>query len=315
MILFIFSLFQSQHFFIDPYSLSYKELALYVQKGFWELLAVAGLGATLWYIGYRSLFHKGEGSQLGKPLLIAFTIELLLLSLFSQHKLLTQQVIFGLRDQRVLATCGVLLINMSFLGFLGVLLQRITLPRVFMAQYWGLIVISLALNYGNLDSFITRTHPLRFNHNSKMHLDFAYLLTNSYDNNAQWNYLMERAYEDKLPMPEGYYWGVYKSLCSNTNYNPRLSIFGDTRSRSYNYHGAAIFTDHINYLVKKYGSAATQQPRKLLTFNLREWQAFNLVQANPERFSAFDNFILKSCPKGSTNMYSTEQLWQSDQHS
>ena len=83
--------------------LSFKDRSLYVQSGFWELLVVAGMGYALWAMCKIAGCDLSPRVKL-RSLLACFAAELLLIGIFSLHKIGTLQWVFGLKDSRLLAT-------------------------------------------------------------------------------------------------------------------------------------------------------------------------------------------------------------------
>jgi hypothetical protein len=121
----LFSVFQSQTLFMRLGSLPFKELSLYTQHGFWQLLIVSVLGFALVSTLFR-FAGKALWDHVSNKILVGiFLIELLLICLFTYHKLFSLQYFFGLKDQRVLATAAVTLISMTFVLLLGKLLGKI----------------------------------------------------------------------------------------------------------------------------------------------------------------------------------------------
>ncbi len=113
-LLFTFSFFQTHLFFMDPRKLSYLQLSTYVRQGFFQLLAASIFGMIIWQVLIKKVSPEDRLRAALKAMLLLFAVELLMLTLFSQHKLIVQQLIFGFRDERVFASSGVVLLTLSF---------------------------------------------------------------------------------------------------------------------------------------------------------------------------------------------------------
>lgn len=90
----IFSIFQSNAVLVAMKMEKFKELSLYVQQGFHELLIVAVIGYGCWYLVHR------KGSDVSNKItttkvLTFFCVLLFGISLFTAHKLFLLQASFG----------------------------------------------------------------------------------------------------------------------------------------------------------------------------------------------------------------------------
>ncbi len=284
-LLFAFCCFQMEFLGINPQLLSYKELSQYVRKGFFELLHVAVLGAFLWYFAEKAPTECKKTKKRIRILLGIFAVELFALSIFSHHKLFAQQIIFGLRDQRVLASAGTLLLTGSFIGFVAILIKKITHRQLLDLQIAGLILTTFILSYGNLDGTISSTRPLQFEYGEKLYNDHAYLLTNSYDNSSDWLKYIEEVYQTGVILPENYYWGVYQPLCYK-------GYTGRGRPNS-------PFTSHMNNLKQRYSPEKRESFRDILKFNFREFNAYQQIRTHGPTFNKFHAYLEVACSETS----------------
>jgi hypothetical protein len=276
----IFSFFQSQLLFTDFRAVEFREVSLYVQNGFWELLTAAVIGYAL------ALFiaKKIPTAQTTKPnrltiFLLIFCAELLLISLFSHHKLLTHQWLYGLKDQRVLASVAAGLITLTFFMLVAKLRKAIAASTILYVQLLSLLISLIALHGVNLDLMITRAHPIRYFIEEQPVKDYSYLLTNSFDNHSEWLVLMDEARASTAPTPKNYYWGTYRSLDGKSG--DRMDVPSRVTSP---------FSDKLEYLQQKYENS-TPALHELATYNLREHQSYQLYLANQETFDSFVDFI------------------------
>ncbi len=279
-LLFLFSFFQTQLFFLNPTSLSYLQLSTYVRQGFFQLLAASIFGMIIWQVLIRKISPEDRLRAALKAMLLLFAVELLMLTLFSQHKLIVQQLIFGFRDERVFASSGVVLLTLSFAIYGLQVFHIVSEKQKFICQYLALFALITSMSVINLELLMNRTNPIRFEHNNTIYKDYSYLLTNSYDNNEEWLTLIKEAQQTGIPIPDNYYWGAYSSLCGASKHQRNAKT--------------SLLREHRDYLLRKYDHHLRREAinaetiRNMLRFNLREYQAYQLIKANSD---FFDNFI------------------------
>lgn len=277
----VFEVFQSKLLFFNFSQLPFKEVSLYVQKGFWELVAVALIGYSLCLFALHE-YHK-EATKRTTLLyaLYIFTLELIGIAIFSFHKVATHQNIFGLKDQRILASVGIGLILITFICFLLRLKNIITAAHIFKLQVSLLLISMIILNVINVDLLVSRIHPVRYFVEERAQLDYGYLLGNSYDNYSAWPQLLSDITTDGFKAPqEEYYWGNYRSLCVFMLSGSRINEAGRRASTS--------FADHVAQLEKKYGSFGWGSTLPQITqFNFNEYQAYQLYRQNKNVFTQY----------------------------
>jgi hypothetical protein len=275
----LFSSFQSKLLFINTSTIDFKTLSLYTQKGFWELLLAASLGYLVFLF---AIWSRPVESNSWKNLLLLFCSGLMLITLFSFHKLALLQFIFGLKDQRILATTAVLLILLTcILAFLRVI-KKSDSEHTFRLQIYGLIGAVSFLSIINLDLMITKFWPTSYYIEGKKSKDFGYLLNNSLDNYSEWLTLMDEVEKVGLRYPENYYWGAYKPLCSNHS----------NRSTHFEWQ------DSLNYLLTNYDHKSNNGTiRDYLATNYRVRKATELYRDNWNRFNKFFAYMSNNCPE------------------
>ncbi len=284
----LFSVFQSKLLVVDMAKLAFKTLSEYTQQGFWELVGVAVLGYSLclWVIG-KIQKDAAEARSL-RQLLTLFSAELILITVFSYHKLFWLQYLFGLKDQRIMATCGVFLITLTCGLFIGRIWKKLSSSQIFFTQLFGLLLITLFLNGLNMDAFLTRTYPISYYVKGVKYKDYSYLLGNSYDNYGQWIGLMHEATKAALPQPESYYWGWYQPLC-NAVRNYDFQMRQDRVSSS-------TYLSHRFGALERYGKLHWGMPlTELARVNWREYQAYLLVKSNKKTVDDFLTFAKARC--------------------
>lgn len=193
-----------------------------------------------------------------------------------------QQLLYGLRDQRVLASAGVLLLSISF-GLCAFDSLRAGSPRRFFAmQFYSFFAIVSFFSLIQLELSMQRLHPISFEYEGKYYKDYAYLLTNSFDNSTSWLELIDEAERTGIPVPEAYYWGSYTSLCG----------YGGSYIKT----ARSVFRDRYDYLLRKYGpSGSARGLRGYLRANLRELQAFYILKEHYPRVKQFMAFVDNEC--------------------
>ncbi len=285
----LFSFFQSKLLLTNMVQLAFKTLSLYTQQGFWELILVSllGYGLCLWVI---HSIHKFDHQTTRIRLLLGiFVAELLLITIFSYHKLYWLQLIFGLKDQRILATSAVILITFTFILFLLRLYQRISPERIFSLQIIAFISLVCLLNIFNLDWIITKTYPISYYVNNAKYKDYSYLLGNSFDNYDQWLNLIREYEQVKPAQPNDYYWGWYEPIC-RMGYTYKTNRIDVREPISY-------LEDHYQYVYNKYSQNGSDLTI-LTQFNLHEYQVYLLLQKyRRDVFAPFLEKVKASCQK------------------
>lgn len=279
-VVFIFSVFQSEYLFLPLSDFGFKQLSLYVQKGFWELVWVALIGFVLWTIVY----HKAlDGKHLKRrSLLGVFAVELALIAVFSMHKVVALQGYFGLKDTRALATLASILALTTFVMCLLHLVRRVRLERIGELAVVVLLTFAAGVNVVNLDLFATRNHPIRYKAEGEYHRDYSYLLTNSYDNYSAWGDLLLSYLEEPPPNPDNYYWGYYHHLCEITQY-------GNGHRNKVNY-----FKLHHRRLVNRW-SRKSSGLRSRLRVNWRANEAIGWLAANSTLIEDAEQVVEELC--------------------
>lgn len=277
----LFTPFQAKLLFQKVATLNFQALSLYTQRGFWELVTVSALGLIVWMIcrarglDINSYFRTSR-------LLKIFCAELIIVAIFTAHKIVTLQYVFGLKDTRVFATGVVAMIFCTFLlcytrGHLSSI--GTTLFRTQSAV--ALILLAVA-SLINLETVITRTFPIRYHVNGDWQPDYSYLLTNSYDNYSEWGNLMRTAGGEGIKTPSNYYWGDYRPLCPR--YTTRQ---GETRT----YDSLALF--HSRLIADVDTRMQTLQGRLSLQYN--EFRAYQWLMANPGIREEMRHTVNSSC--------------------
>lgn len=279
----IFSFFQSKLLFVNLFSLPFKSLSVYTQKGFWELLVVSFLGHVLFLACIDFVSAKNRV----KILLTIFSIELIGIVIFTYHKLVSLEYFFGFKDQRILATMATSLILMTFGLQLVRLWRGLAISRMFNVQLTALLISILILNLMNVDLFITKTNPISYYSGDNKVKDYSYLLGNSYDNYSAWIELANEVKVKGVMSPNSeYYWGNYKPICN--------------KSTSYVYQSRTYLTDKYQGLKSKYNNFGKKNIPELSQFNYREFQAFKIIDQHPEIFNSLTKYLIDNC-QGSTN--------------
>lgn len=290
----IFSFFQTQLLFVNYSSLPFKELSLYTQQGFWELVAISIFGYALFLPAANNIKKDLTINQKLLTLLSIFIAELILITIFSYHKLITLQNIFGFKDQRILAFTAVTLIFITFVLAAGRIWGKVTSKTIFLIQGGLLVLFVSILNVVNIDLFVSRINPISYYVDNVKYKDYSYLLGNSYDNHGVWLSLINEMNQKGIVHPkEEYYWGWYSSLCK-----PSYS-FSPTRFSDVDYRSGQTVTylvDHWETLYKKYESD-NKNPKlnDLSEFNWNEYQAYQLIKGNEAIFKNMVTQIQVSC--------------------
>ncbi|HNJ03173.1 MAG TPA: DUF4173 domain-containing protein [Leptospiraceae bacterium] len=322
----VFAFFQTR-VVLSSSDLNFHELSKYTQKGFLQLIFAILLGYLIALLAIYSKQKAGKGNHL-IALVIFLMLEMILAASFSAHKLYLLQSAFGLKDQRILASCGVLFVGFSFL----LLFWKIFSPNPnfsgFRAQTFFLGALVVALNWINVDLFTTHTNPIRYYVDKKPYVDYSYLLSNSDDNFAEWPALMRRMKEENPPAPpHGYFWGFesksgkdafyirYAPICSD---RPEIRTVKEADGTTLH-----LPTAHVAFLFKKYGTLAPAEPAKnpvaspnneldeediqpeeihpsfdlsqALDFNWREYASYKSARANAKTFEEFSLYLDKYC--------------------
>lgn len=283
----VFSFFQSKLLFINYQQLPFKELSLYTQKGFWELLCIAVFGYMLILYVLGKLEQKTSPIKYFFYLLLCFHIELFLITVFTQHKLFILQYYFGFKDQRILAGVAILLITMTFVLSIARLYKKIPGFHLFKIQSLAFVIAIVVVNMVNLDLLTTYINPISYYVNGKKYIDFSYLLGNSYDNHAGWKYLMKKGLEPYytcIPLPKNYYWGSYRSIREDF-----YSRNNRTVNRSY-------LRDTYQKLKSKYYLLSRSKSLKELSlFNIHEYQTLVFLRENNQLVETFLRHAETSC--------------------
>lgn len=278
----IFSAFQSKLIFLDFSKLAFIELSIYTQQGFWQLILVSVLGYFLVLAAIKQMHNAISVRNLVQ----VFLCELVLICIFTYHKLFQLQIHFGFKDQRLLATAATTLIFTTFVLLLFRCWQKISSSQIFQFQMYAFIATVAFLNILNIDLFVTKVNPISYYVGDTKYKDYSYMLTNSYDNYTEWTNLMEEVKTVGFHNPENYYWGRYHSLCS-------FSVNSLSNKNQLN--------------TEKYGKFPTKNIlSNQLKFNLREYNASKLLVENEADFKTFYKFIETECkkPENSKNTYS-----------
>lgn len=291
----LFSFFQGKLLFANIPAMAFKTLSTYTQEGFWQLIMVSIIGYALSLVVLAKLPKSDENSRLNlefMPItLTVFTGELLLITVFSYHKLGFLQYLFGFKDQRLLATAGVTLIAMTCILSLGRIWQKLTAERLFAIQLWSLLGITILFNVMNVDLFVSKYNPISYYVSGKKYTDYSYLLGNSYDNHEEWIRLMKQTLNQKPPQPEDYYWGWYEPLCRMT-----YSRYNSETEKSI-YLPTTYLSDRYAHLREKYRSLSWKMPlTKLTQVNWNEYQAYHVLEANKDTVYRFIQFAQSQCP-------------------
>ena len=302
----VFCYFQSKALFLDLTLLPFHQLSLYTQRGFWELLLAAAIGYGIWLYGESKLdqdnYHKQHLLYL---LLLLFTFELLLLAIFSGHKLFFLQSLFGLKDQRVLATLAVALISLTFILCFMKLFHKVNAERIFSLQYLCLLGCISLCSIGNLDYAITKISPLGFYLDSGFVKDYGYLLTNSQDNYTEWNSLIQEAQHTGIDFPRNYYSGNYRPLCIRPRKKSRVNMpLRDLWEKELLLGYMYKFKSSIPKQLTKKGITFSHRAKypglnrinAYLTLNYHHYNAYRWLYNNREKVRNFYQYIENHCP-------------------
>ena len=249
----LFSIFQGQYLFTNIGQMAFKTLSLYVQKGFWELLGVALIGYGIWLFSDLTNRKENENYRMVFNLQFFFTVELLIVCIFTLHKLFSLQLYFGFKDQRILATAATLLILGTFILCFLKCKDKISATKILRTQVFGLLSIILILSILNVDLFISKYNSVSYYNSTGKSKDISYLLTNSFDNYDAWPNIIAYAKLRGIDEPKDYYWGDYSPICTK-----RLNYYGSGHT--------TLFDDHIVKLRN-----TTYGIRNVLKLNMRRY--------------------------------------------
>ncbi|MBD3329448.1 DUF4173 domain-containing protein [Candidatus Dojkabacteria bacterium] len=213
MLFLLFDYFQVREILALDYNIksNFKEFSLYVQRGFWELIASAGLG----FLIINLIKYKiGVGRRW---LSAAFVFLLLILDLFALHKVLGLQITFGLKDIRVLATSAIILIFVALSVILADYLRNKASKSSFKIIIFSFVGLIALLNMSNVSRLITTLYPPVFYYAGERFYDYPFMLTRDYDNNAEYSEILEDLKNDiarahPVQKPEVSRWGYYPAL-------------------------------------------------------------------------------------------------------
>ncbi len=290
----IFVFFQSRLLLTNFASLTFKALSTYVIQGFWELIWVSLIGYTLTLVTLHFVKkdHSLQRPQHTKILLTVFTVELIAIVLFTFHKLFIHQNLFGLKDQRILATAGVALIFLTYQLSLLRIWEKITSRTVFSIQLFAFLSTVTVLNVTNIDLFVTRFNPIHYYVNEHQYKDYSYLLGNSFDNSVEWLKLVAAAKAEQPPQPEDYYYGWYPAFCQKT------VVYGPSHHYDqYRYNRLipqSYLQNKYQYLFEKYDHLEKKSLPEKLAINYHEYQAYQVVS---QHRAEFDQLVELFCTK------------------
>jgi len=301
----VFAYFQTRFIIVDAPELKFADLSKYTQQGFFFFFFAIGLGYFITLFAIQS--QKKFRSTALVVFVILFVSELILGTFFSAHKLYLLQSVFGLKDERILASAGVLFIFFSFVLLLLRLFSKRNVEG-FRFQILFLFFIVLIVNVFNVDLVSTRFHPIRYYRDQKSFPDYSYLLGNSYDNVSEWPRLMREMREQDPPHPgPGYFWGfessggsdffrgTYKPLCAERISSLDLEKeFGDQPLPT-----MLLVRAYRKYHKPGPGQAESREfsLSRLLDFNLREYNAYRLTWSSQEQMRQFQTFLDAHCSK------------------
>jgi hypothetical protein len=277
----LFSYFQAEYLGMDILQGAFKELSLYVQRGFWELVAAALLGYLFW----AAVAQRGQdpgGLLRMRRLLRVFALELALIAVFVMHKVVLHQAVFGLKDTRIAATLGAIVALVTFAMCAAQTFDKLTLSRILPAQLVLTAVFITGMSLANVDRLLTTIHPIRYRVGAAYHPDLAYLLMNSFDNWGEWGGLMLGAIEQGIPAVDQYYWGRYTPLC-------RCARGASGQTARVNY-----FRRHLQTLQEQ-SRGGLERVRAVFRYNMRIADARLWVSANKNLVQAFDELVEKEC--------------------
>jgi len=274
----VFSIFQTPLVFSSVASMTFADLSVYTQRGFWQLVFVALLGYGVWlWVRKRGMDVSGLFSV--RNLLLVFTAELLLVSMFTVHKVVVQQWIFGLKDSRVIATLGVLLACATFILCIPVLYEKIQEGVLFRMQVFLLLAFAALVSVINLERVMTVVYPINYVVEGKRYDDYSYLLTNSYDNYSEWGDILLEGLGEGVAVPPNYYWGRYHPLCEER--------YGFKQN---------YLRKHFDRLLVRY-KRNFRSLKDHLRVNFREEGVFRWLEANETLVGDFYELIENNCTK------------------
>ncbi|MBL8020841.1 MAG: DUF4173 domain-containing protein [Leptospirales bacterium] len=311
----VFTFFQTRFILLDAPELKFSELSKYTQKGFLQLIVAIILG---YCITLFSIHSNERGVRRSIPLvalILFFLFELFFSAFFSGHKLYLLQSVFGLKDQRILASVGILFVFFS-LSLLAWRSLRSGAERPgFKYQILFLLVSVSLVSIFNVDSVATRVNTIRYYRDNVSYPDYSYLLGNSYDNVSEWPGLISRMQSQSPPHPgPGYFWG-FESPSGSDAFLGRYSPFCHSRAPdSYVYRKAPdgvprlLPTQLLAQALRKYGKpgeGVTIEGKSLarpsfelsefLNFNWREYQAYLYIRDSPDEVLKFTAFVEGYC--------------------
>ncbi len=317
----IFSIFQTKLIVVDVPELKFSDLSIYTQKGFLQLVIAILLGYCIVLFAIHTKLRTEARTRLLFALTLIFIGELLLAGAFSAHKLILLQSVFGFKDERILASLGILFIVFSFV----LLVSRSFSARAdvagFRYQVWFLLVAVLGINTWSIDSVSSTVHPIRYFKEGKHFEDYSYLLSNSYDNVSEWPRLMMEMQAVDPPRPgPGYFWGhesrgrsdvfggSYTPLCAEAEVGRNEA--GDdefqTPSPTRNFRTALEkYADRFHVDVKAPRNFRLQT---FLDFNVREYTAYSLARLDPREIRNFRSYLVEYCRRSDESSASSRPL-------
>lgn len=279
----IFSFFQTQTVFSDLSSLPFKDLSLYAQQGFWELIIIFAMGYMISLLVVSHLHQKMSPHRTLFFLILIFLAQLVLIKLFNLHKLFVLQSVFGLKDQRLVADGALLLMLITPILLILHVYGKIRREVILQVQFWGLLAVMVFFHLMPVDWLTTTVYPTQYYENDTAYKDYSYLLINAYDNVSYWPELMAEFQEVRPPRPQDYHWGPYKFICV-----PGIRTESE-------------FTSHTGYLEQKYSNFSEKiSLRYVGRFHLGEYRAYRFLKEHETEVQTFEAFLQDYCEKYST---------------
>lgn len=311
----VFTFFQTRFILLDAPELKFAELSKYTQKGFLQLIVAIILGYCITLFSIHSNERAARRSIPLIGLILFFLFELFFSAFFSGHKLYLLQSVFGLKDQRILASVGVLFVFFSLVLLAWRSLRSGEERPGFKYQILFLLVSVSLVSIFNVDSLATRVNTIRYYRDNVSYPDYSYLLGNSYDNVDEWPGLISRMQAQKPPHPgPGYFWG-FESPSGSDAFLGKYSPFCHSRAPdSYVYRKAPdgvprlVPTQLLAQALRKYGKPgegvtiegmplgqASFELSEFLNFNWREYQAYVYIRDSPDEILKFTAFVEGYC--------------------
>lgn len=303
----IFSVFQTKLIVVDVPELRFSDLSKYTQQGFLQLVIAIVLGYCVALLAVHTRRRAQGPVKLLSTLTFFFIAELLLAAAFSAHKIGLLQKVFGFKDERILASVGILFIVFSFVLLIIRSLSEKSDAAGLRFQIWFLLVAALGVNVWSVDLIATTVHPIRYFKDGKPFEDHSYLFGNSYDNAQEWPRLIdEMRTVDALRPGAGYFWGhessgrsdvfggTYTPLCVQADLGP-----SDPRAED-------EFEEHLptRLLMKaseKYAhrfqihSPGNFRLQWILDFNFREHRASAFAESDSGEMRRFRSYLVEYC--------------------